>query len=151
MEPASRGRQTQRVYLDGHEMSGVRRVRVCSESGHRTASLDLDLDGVSIDPQTVSQIRTVGGEDTVDITIDADNVDGPVGPEMMPGWTRGPARAYRRPDVFDRARDCYARLRTVDWLVVLGVSYLVMTVLGVFLEDLVLAYANTLRQPADDQ
>ena len=50
VEPISSGRQTPRVYLDGHEMSGVRRVRVCSESGYRTASLDLDLDGVGDRP-----------------------------------------------------------------------------------------------------
>ena len=150
-EPNRNGRPTQRIYLDGHELSGVRKVRVCSARGHRTASLDLDLDGVSIDPQTVSEIRAVCGEDNVDITIEADNVNGTVAANMLPGWTRGPARAHRRPNVFDRERDCYARLIQVDWLVMIGVTYLIVTILGVFLEDAVLAYANSLRKPADDQ
>jgi hypothetical protein len=151
VEPERNGRPTQRVYLDGHEMSGVRRVRVHSERGYRTASVDLDLDGASIDPRTVSEIRAVCGEDTVGITIETDNVNGPVAADMMPRWTRGPARAYRRPDVFDRARECYARLAQVDWLVVIGVAYLVITVLGVFMEQAVLDYANSLRKPADDE
>ena len=86
-----------------------------------------------------------------DITIEADNVNGPVGADLMPRWTRGPARAYRRPDVFDRARDCYARLVHVDWLMVVGVTYLVITVLGVVMEHAVLEYANSLRQPSDDE
>ncbi len=144
-------RPRQRVYLDGHELPGVRQVRVRSERGNRTASLALDLDRVSIDPRTVSQIRAVRGEDTVDITIDADTVNGPVGADLMPGWARGPAPAYRRPDVFDRARDCYTRLVQVDWLVVLGVTYLVIAVLGVVMEQAVLEYAHGLRQPADDE
>ena len=151
VEPGQAGRPTQRVYLDGHELVGVRQVRVGSAWGSRTASLDLDLDGVSIDPRAVSQIRAVGGEDTVDITIEPDNVDGPVAPDLMPRWTRGPARAYRRPDVFDRARDCYTRLTHVDWLVVFGVTYLVITVLGVVMEREVHEYANGLRRPADDE
>jgi hypothetical protein len=151
VEPERNGRPTQRVYLDGHEMSGVRRVRVHSERGYRTASLDLDLDGASIDPRTVSELRAVCGEDNVGITIEADNVDGPVAADMMPRWARGPARAYRRPDVFDRARECYARLAQVDWLVVIGVAYLVITVLGMFMEQAVLDYANSLRKPADDE
>lgn len=145
------GPPRQRVYLDGHEVPGVRQVRVRSDRGHRTASLALDLDRVSIDPRTVGGIRVVCGEDTVDITIEADTVDGPVGADLLPGWARGPAPAYRRPDVFDRARDCYARLVHVDWLVVLGVTYLVITVLGVFMEQAVLEYANGLRPPADDE
>jgi hypothetical protein len=124
---------------------------VHSERGYRTASLDLDLDGASIDPRAVSEIRAVCGGDNVGITIEADNVDGPVTADLLPGWTRGPARAYRRPDVFDRARDCYARLVHVDWLVVIGVTYLVITVLGVFMEQAVLDYANSLRQPTDDE
>jgi hypothetical protein len=147
-EPSQGG---QRIYLDGHEVSGVRRVRVGSEWGYRTASIDLDLDGISIDPRTVSEIRAVCGGDKVDITIEADNVDGPVAARLLPGWTRGRARAYRRPDVFDRARDCYARLVNIDWLVLIGVTYLVITVLGVFMEHAVLEYANGLRQPADDE
>jgi hypothetical protein len=151
VEPSQDGRPTQRVYLDGHELSGVRRVSVGSELGSRTASLDLDLDGVSIDPRTVSEIRAVCGADKVDITIEADNVNGPVDAEMMPGWTHGPARAYRRPDVFDRARDCYARLLHVDWLTVIGVTYLVITVLGVFMEQAILEFASNVRKPADDE
>jgi len=150
VEPERSGRPTQRVYLDGHEMSGVRRVRVHSERGYRTASLDVDLDGASIDPRAVSEIRAVCGEDNVGITIEADNVDGPVSADLLPGWTRGPAHAYRRPDIFDRARDCYARLVHVDWLVVVGVTYLVITMLGVVMEHALLDYANSLRQPADD-
>jgi hypothetical protein len=151
VESGQQGSPTQRVYLDGHEMSGVRQVRVCGERGNRTASLDLDLDGVSIDPRAVSRIRVIRDDDRADITIEADNIDGPVASHMMPGWTRGPARVYRRPDVFDRARDWYARLVHLDWLVVVGVAYLTMTVLGVLFEDMVLAYANSLRQPSDDQ
>ena len=146
VEPSQSGRPTQRIYLDGHEMSGVRRVRVGSARGSRTASIDLDLDGVSIDPRAVSEIRAVIGDDKVDITIEADNVDGPVTEEMMPRWTRGPARAYRRPDVFDGARACYTRLRHLDWLVVVGVIYLVITALGVFMEQALLEYANDLRE-----
>lgn len=151
VEPSHSGRPTQRIYLDGQEMSGVRQVRVCSEQGYRTASLDLDLDGVSIDPRTVSRMRVVCDGDNVDITIEADNVNGPVAGDLLPGWTRGPARAYRRPDLFDRARDCYTRLAHVDWLAMLGVTYLIMAILGVFLEDMILNYANSLRKPADDQ
>jgi hypothetical protein len=151
VEPSHNGRPTQRIYLDGHELSGVRQVRVSSEGRCRTASLDLDLDGVSIEPRTVSEIRAVCGEEKVDITIEADNVNGPVAADMMPGWTRGPARAYRRPDVFDRARDFCTRLVKVDWLLVIGVTYLILTILGVFLEDAILTYANSLRKPADDQ
>lgn len=151
VEPSPDGRPTQRVYLDGHELSGVRQVRVCSEREDRTASLDLDLDRVSIDPRAVSRLRAVRGEDTVDITIEPDNVDGPVAAEMLPRWMRGPARAYRRPDVFDRARDCYARLAQVDWLVVIGATYLVITILGVFMEQAILEYANGLRRPTDDE
>ena len=151
VEPGRAGRPTQRIYLDGHQLAGVRQVRVGSESGSRTASLDLVLDGVSIDPRAVSQIRAVYGEDRVDITIEPDNVDGPVAPDLMPRWTRGAAPAYRRPDLFDRARDCYTRLIHVDWLVMLGVTYLVITVLGVFMEHAVLEYANGLRRPADDE
>jgi hypothetical protein len=139
------------VYLDGHQMSGVRRVRVHSERGYRTASLDLDLDGASIDPRAVSEIRAVCGEDNVGITIEADNVDGPVAAGLLPGWTRGSARAYRRPDAFDRARDCYARVVHVDWWTVIGVTYLVITVLGAFMEHAILDYANSLLQPADDE
>jgi hypothetical protein len=151
VEAHRNGRPTQRIYLDGHEMSGVRQVRVCSEGGDRIASLDLNLDEVSIDPRTVSGLRAVCGEDKVDITIEADNVNGPVTPDAMPRWTRGPVRAYRRPDVFDRARDCYSRLAHVDWLTVIGVTYLVITVLGVVMEHAVLDYANGLRRPADDE
>ena len=77
VEPSQSGRPAQRIYLDGHEMSGVRRVRV---------------------------------------------------------WTRGPARAYPRPDVFDGARACYTRLLHV------------ITVLGVFIEQALLEYANGLRK-----
>ena len=150
VEPERNGRPTQRVYLDGHEMSGVRRVRVHSERGYRTASLDVDLDGASIDPRAVSEIRAVCGEDNVGITIEADNVDGPVSADLLPGWMRGPARAYRRPDVFDRARDCYARLVHVDWLMVIGMTYLVITMLGVVMEHALLDYAHSLRQPVDD-
>ena len=150
VEPERNGRPTQRVYLYGHEMSGVRRVRVHSERGYRTASLDVDLDGASIDPRAVSEIRAVCGEDTVGITIEADNVDGPVSADLLPGWTRGPAPAYRRPDIFDRARDCYERLLHVDWLIVIGMTYLVITVLGVIMEHAVLDFANNLRRPADD-
>lgn len=150
VEPSPDGRPTQRIYLDGHALSGVRQVRVCSESGDRIASLDLDLDGVSLDPRAVSGIRAVCGQDKVDITIDADNVNGPVAAHLLPGWTRGPARAYRRPDVFDRARDCYARMAGVDWLTVIGMTYLVITVLGVVMEHAVLDYANGLRRPAVD-
>jgi hypothetical protein len=127
-------------------MSGVRQVRVGSECGSRTASIDLDLDDVSIDPRAVSQIRTVCGDDKVAITIEADNVDGPVAEAMMPRWTRGPARAYRRPDVFDRARDYYTGLLQVDWLDVLGVTYLVVTLFGVFVEQPLLEYAGGLRR-----
>lgn len=150
VEPEPNGRPTQRVYLDGHQLSGVRRVRVHSERGTRTASLDLDLDDASIDPRTVSAIRAVSGEDNVGITIDTDNVDGPVRADQLPGWTRGPARAYRRPDIFDRARDCYARLLQVDWLIVFGMTYLVIAVLGVVMEHAVLDFANNLRRPADE-
>jgi hypothetical protein len=146
VEPSQRGRPTQRIYLDGHEMSGVRRVRVRSAWGSRIASIDLDLDVVSIDPRAVSQFWGVCGDDKVDLTIDADNVDGPVTAGMMPSWTRGPARAYRRPDVFDGARECYSRLRHGDWLVVVGVIYLVIAALGVFMEQALLEYANGLRQ-----
>ena len=146
VEPGRSGRPTQRIYLEGHEMSGVRQVRVRSQWGSRTASIDLDLCGVSIDPRAVSQIRAVCGDDKVDITIEADNVDGPVPAEMMPRWTRGPARAYRRPDVFDRARDCYTHLLQVDWLDVVGVTYLVITVPGVFMEQVLLDYAVGLRK-----
>ena len=149
--PGRAGLPTQRVYLEGHELSGVRQMRVRSASGHRTASLDLDLDVVAIDPRVVSEIRVVRGEDRADITIEAGNVDGPVSAGLMPGWTHGPARAYRRPDVFDRARDCYAHLAGVDWPVVLGVTYLVITVFGVFMEHAVLDYAARLRRPADDE
>jgi hypothetical protein len=151
VEPSEEGRPTQRVYLDGHELSGVRRVRVRSESGDRTASLDLDLNGVSIDPRAVSELRAVTGQDRVNITIEPDNVSSPVAAELLPSWARGPARAYRRPDVFDRARDCYARLLGVDWLVVIGVTYLVITVLGVLMEHAVLEFANNVRKPADDE
>jgi len=150
VEPSPDGRPTQRIYLDGHALSGVRQVRVCSESGDRIASLDLDLDGVSLDPRTVSEIRAVCGRDKVDITIQADNVNGPVSAHLLPGWARGPARAYRRPDVFDRARDCYARLAGVDWLTVIGATYLIITVLEVVMEHAVLEYANGLRRPAGD-
>jgi hypothetical protein len=150
VESSENGQPTQRVYLDGHELSGVREVRVRSAWGDRVASVDLDLEGVSIDPRAVSQIRTVSGGDSVAITIAADNVSGPVGEELMPRWTRGPARAYRRPDVFDRARDCYARLLHVDWLTVIGVTYLIVTILGVFMEQAILDFANNVRKPADE-
>jgi hypothetical protein len=146
VEPSQSGRPSQRIYLDGHEMSGVRRVRVGSAWGRRTASIDLDLDGVAIDPRAVSQFWGVCGDDKVDLTIEAGNVDGPVTEEMMPRWTRGPARAYRRPDVFDGARDCYARLLNVDRLVVVGAIYLVITILGVLMEQALLEYANGLRR-----
>jgi hypothetical protein len=146
VEPNWSGHPTQRIYLDGHAMSGVRRVRVGSARGRRTASIDLDLDSVSIDPRAVSSLRLVCGDDKVDITIDADNVDSPVAEGLMPGWARGPARAYRRPDLFDGARDCYARLLRGGWLLVVGVIYLVIAILGVFLEQPLLEYANGLRQ-----
>jgi len=150
VEPSTCGRPTQRIYVDGHELSGVRQVRVGSEWGDRTASIDLDLDRISIDPRTISEIRAVWGDDKVAITIEADNVDGPVAASLLPKWACERARAYRRPDVFDRARDCYARLLHVDWLVLFGVTYLVMTVLGVVMEHHVLDYANGLRRPAGD-
>jgi hypothetical protein len=44
-------------------MSGVRQVCMRAAQARMTASLDLDLDGVPIDPQTVSAIRAVCGED----------------------------------------------------------------------------------------
>ena len=100
-------------------------MRVGSAWGSRTAS---------IDPRAVSEIRAVCGGDQMDITIEANNVDGPVTAAMMPRWTRGPARAYRRPDVFDGARDCYTRLLHV------------ITVLGVFMDQALLEYANGLRK-----
>ncbi len=150
LEPNRDGRPQQRVYIDGHEISGVRRVRVCGEGRCRTASLDLDLDGVSIDPRAVSGIRIVGDGEQVDLTVDADTVSGPVAAHIMPTWLRGPARVYRRPDAFDRARDCFARVVAVDWLLVFGVTYLVVAVLGVLLEGAVLNLASGLRQPADD-
>jgi hypothetical protein len=149
-EPRRDGHLRQRIYVDGHEISGVRRVRVCSDGRSRTASLDLDLDTVSIDPRTVSGIRVVRDSENVDLTVEADNVNGPVPEKMLPGWTRGPARAYRRPDAFDRARDLYARLVAVDWLLMIGVTYLIVTILGVLMEDAVLLHANRLRESADD-
>ena len=33
----------------------------------------------------------------------------------------------------------------------IGMTYLAITILGVLLEELVLAYANSLREPTDDQ
>ncbi len=106
VEPSQSGRPTQRIYLDGHEMSGVRRVRVGEQDG-------LDRPG----PRR--------------------RLDRPARGQRDQGhhwWTRGPARAYRRPDVFDGARDCYTRLLHV------------ITVLGVFMDQALLEYANDLRK-----
>ena len=144
--PGRSGRPTRRIDLDGHELAGVRRVRVGSARGSRTASSDRALDGVSIGPRAVSELRAVCGDDQVDITIEADTVDGPVTAAMLPRWARGPARASRRPDAFDGARACYTRLLHMDWLVVVGVISLVTTVLGVSMEQALREDANGLRQ-----
>ena len=122
VEPSGDGRPMQRIYLDGHEISGVRRVRVYSEWGCQTASLDLDLDAVSIDPRAVSRIGVVCGADNADLTVEAGNVNSPVAASMMPGWARGPARAYHPPDAFDRARHLCTRLVDADWLFVIGMT-----------------------------
>lgn len=151
VEPDGDQRPTQRIYLDGHPISGVRRVRVSSERGSRTASVELDLDAVSIDPRTVSNLAVRGGGDEIEITSEADNLDGPVAPRLLPAWTRGPARAYRRPDAFDRARDVCARVGQFDWLVVFGLIFFLVTILGVCSEDTVLNYANNLRRSPDGE
>ena len=152
VEPDRDGQPTQRIYLDGHELpAAVRRIRVTNTSGQRTASLDLDLGDVSIDPRAIGEFRSGGGNDRECLTIDADTVDGSVRPQLLPSWTRGRTLAYQRPDAFDRARDLFAQFAQFDWLIVLGVTYLTVTVLGVLMEDLVLAYANGLRRPIDDR
>lgn len=149
VESTFTGRPTQRIYLDGHEIRGVRRVRVRSERGARTASLDLDVDAVSIDPRAVSRMTVTGGGDDADIICEADTLDGPITADNVPGWACGRARAYHRPDAFDRARDLCLRLVHVDWMVLVGVTFLIVTVVGVIAEDAILAYAHTVRRQGE--